>query len=245
MRRRCPCRSATQQSRRGRSRPSLSRRCRSTFATPPAPSSRRVACLSWCRSARASITPARREWSELGGQRDGRPALPLRPAACPVVYPADARGQAQGPVALAARPLAHGPRIRRVDQPRRAGVRRAPRVRRERRDLVRTRAGHRPAVGRRACLRRLGRVRVGQPGLSRAERRCVVTAPWCDCPPCASCGTEVGIPTTSDGSPLPPPWLWCPACGHRWEASAEDRARADRAQAAWDRHQDEEKAGAL
>jgi len=68
-----------------------------------------------------------------------------------------------------------------------------------------------------------------------------MTAPWCDCPPCVKCGTEVGIPTDRDENPLPPPWLWCPACGHRWEASDKDRAQADRAQAAWDRHQDEER----
>ena len=112
---------------------------------------------------------------------------------------------------------------------------RGPRQARDRGHVGRSRPRARRAPRHGACVQPQGRVHLGQQG------RRAVTAPWCDCPPCASCGATAGITVDRNDRPLPPPWLWCPACGHRWEASAEDRAQAERAQAAWDRHQDEER----
>lgn len=58
-------------------------------------------------------------------------------------------------------------------------------------------------------------------------------APWTDCPPCPSCSLRTSITAYRDQGTMLAPWLWCPACGHRWEATARDREQAERAEAAW------------
>ena len=61
-----------------------------------------------------------------------------------------------------------------------------------------------------------------------------MTAAHHDCPACPACALRVGVALGRDATTvLPSPWLYCPACGHRWRASAEDRAQAERADAAW------------
>lgn len=57
--------------------------------------------------------------------------------------------------------------------------------------------------------------------------------PHHDCPSCPECALAVGVGYDRDDVPLPPPGLWCPACGCLWQGTAEDRAQADRADAAW------------
>lgn len=66
-----------------------------------------------------------------------------------------------------------------------------------------------------------------------------MTHPYADCPPCPKCGAGAG--TRAGGSEmaayarrLGPSHLSCAACGHVWEASAEDVARAAKADAAWE-----------
>ena len=59
------------------------------------------------------------------------------------------------------------------------------------------------------------------------------TKPHHDCPACPACTLRVGVTYDRDDRPLPSPGLWCPACGHQWSASAEDRAQAEAADAAW------------
>ena len=54
-----------------------------------------------------------------------------------------------------------------------------------------------------------------------------------DCPRCPACRLPVGATYDRDELPLPAPRLYCPACGHQWDASAEDRAQAEGADAAW------------
>lgn len=63
-----------------------------------------------------------------------------------------------------------------------------------------------------------------------------------DCPPCAACQLPCGVTYDRDERPLPAPRLWCPACGHQWDARAEDRARAERADAAYAAKLDREEA---
>jgi ribosomal protein S27AE len=58
--------------------------------------------------------------------------------------------------------------------------------------------------------------------------------PHVDCPACPRCGRTVAISRHDDVTPLPSPSLRCPACGALWQASAADRAQAERADAAND-----------
>jgi heterodisulfide reductase subunit A-like polyferredoxin len=53
------------------------------------------------------------------------------------------------------------------------------------------------------------------------------------CPACPACQELVAVAVERDGRTLPPPLLYCPGCGHRWAASAEERALAEGADAAW------------
>ena len=59
------------------------------------------------------------------------------------------------------------------------------------------------------------------------------TKPHHNCPRCPACTLRVGVTYDRDEVALPSPRLWCPACGHQWSASAEDRAQAEAADAAW------------
>ena len=59
----------------------------------------------------------------------------------------------------------------------------------------------------------------------------MVTPAHVDCPACPHCGLRVGVAYDRDERPLPAPTLWCPACGEQWQASAADRAQAERADA--------------
>lgn len=62
--------------------------------------------------------------------------------------------------------------------------------------------------------------------------------PWHDCPACPACKARVAITEVpSTGEPLPPPQLACPACGHEWTATPEERAQAEAADAAWESEQ--------
>ena len=61
-------------------------------------------------------------------------------------------------------------------------------------------------------------------------------APWCDCPPCPGCGRNTGIVEDHGGAVMASPLLYCPACGHEWDATPEDRAQAERAQTAWEEY---------
>lgn len=65
--------------------------------------------------------------------------------------------------------------------------------------------------------------------------------PTTDCPACPKCTLPTGI-TEGAG---PDPWLRCAACGHRWEASAEGRAQAERADAAHEARVRREEAAGL
>ena len=56
---------------------------------------------------------------------------------------------------------------------------------------------------------------------------------YTECPACPTCDERVAVAVDRDGRTLPPPLLHCPGCGHRWAASAEDRALAEGADAAW------------
>jgi len=56
---------------------------------------------------------------------------------------------------------------------------------------------------------------------------------YTECPACPACDERVAVAVDRDGRTLPPPLLFCPGCGHRWAASAEDRALAEGADAAW------------
>lgn len=49
--------------------------------------------------------------------------------------------------------------------------------------------------------------------------------PYHDCPTCPECKLPVGISGAIG--------LLCPACGHRWEGTADERYQAARADAAW------------
>ena len=61
-----------------------------------------------------------------------------------------------------------------------------------------------------------------------------LTTTW---PPCAAgCGLGPVCAHDRDDRPLPGTDLWCSACGHRWTASADDRAQAEREDARWARH---------
>ena len=62
----------------------------------------------------------------------------------------------------------------------------------------------------------------------------MTVAPWTDCPPCPACELAVGVITDRNERPLPPPRLYCPACGHQWQATTEDRAQAEAAERAWE-----------
>lgn len=68
-------------------------------------------------------------------------------------------------------------------------------------------------------------------------RRCPMKKPatkdFLDCPRCPACRLPVGVTYDRDELPLPAPRLYCPACGHQWDASAADRAQAEAADAAW------------
>lgn len=62
--------------------------------------------------------------------------------------------------------------------------------------------------------------------------------PWAGCPPCpqckAHCGTREGqFTATAYARSQGPSWLSCSHCGATWEASPEDVAQAERADAAW------------
>lgn len=62
--------------------------------------------------------------------------------------------------------------------------------------------------------------------------------PACDCPTCPRCGSSTGLSVDHNDNELPPPRLQCAACGHQWTGTLDERAQADRAQAAWERQRD-------
>lgn len=64
-----------------------------------------------------------------------------------------------------------------------------------------------------------------------------------DCPVCPRCRAPVLIPAHPEtGDPLPAGQLWCPACGEYRPCSPEERAQADRAEAAWEQRLQREEA---
>lgn len=63
-----------------------------------------------------------------------------------------------------------------------------------------------------------------------------MTAPNGDpshCPPCELCGLAAAVAYDFNERQLPAPRLRCCACGHQWDATAEDRTKAERADAAY------------
>lgn len=60
--------------------------------------------------------------------------------------------------------------------------------------------------------------------------------PWHDCPVCPHCDCAVGTPCRFADRWIGPDHatLFCPACGAGWVGTADDVAKAERAQAAWE-----------
>lgn len=59
-----------------------------------------------------------------------------------------------------------------------------------------------------------------------------MTDPTTDCPPCPACSMPTGIAEGYDCETLPSTLLRCAACGNLWDGTAEERAQAERADAA-------------
>lgn len=66
--------------------------------------------------------------------------------------------------------------------------------------------------------------------------------PWHDCPSCPACGMTCGVPARIDRHHSGPAesTLKCPACGIGWVGSTAEVEQAERSQAAWEKHRDEE-----
>lgn len=63
--------------------------------------------------------------------------------------------------------------------------------------------------------------------------------PWTSGPPCPRCAIP-GCSRHPALGVLPPPQVVCVACGHVWEGTVEDRARAEASDAAWDAEEERE-----
>jgi hypothetical protein len=68
-----------------------------------------------------------------------------------------------------------------------------------------------------------------------------MVAPHHDCPPCQACGCPVGVPIRTQE---PGRWygpdestLFCPACGVGWIGTPDEVEQAEKAQAAWEQHE--------
>lgn len=62
---------------------------------------------------------------------------------------------------------------------------------------------------------------------------------YLDCPTCPYCGSKTGLGQTQH--PLGPTSLLCACCGKDWIGTPEQIEQANRADAAWDRRQDNAK----
>lgn len=64
-----------------------------------------------------------------------------------------------------------------------------------------------------------------------------MTKPWHDCPPCPKCGLH-GVTKHLYFGRMAPSQLACAGCGVIWDCTPEERAQAERADAAWEREQE-------